>query len=136
MANRILSHVHPQPQDVFNHFARMSADQQLGVVLEFPCRLDEGRLKNSVTALCRAQPVLGCRFIYNSGRPRFIPGQNDDSFSIANSPDVHAAAMDAAAQPLDYSDTGVFHVGLIRGPASDAIAMRIDHTAADGQGAK
>jgi NRPS condensation-like uncharacterized protein len=50
--------------------------------------------------------------------------------------DAVAAALDAAAQPLDYTGRGVFRVDLVRGADGDALALRIDHVAADGQGAK
>jgi len=128
--------IRPQPQDVYNHFARLSADQQLAVVLEFEARLDEERLRDAVCALIDAQPVLGCRFTCEGHAPRFMPGDRAAAFTVSDAPDLHSAVTEGASRLLDYSGGGVMHVGLFRGPGRDALVVRLDHTAADGQGAK
>lgn len=125
----------PTPQDVYNHFARLSADQQLAVVLRFDGRLDEERLHDAVDRVLQQQPVLACRFAYEAGRARFEPA-GGGAFSVTVAADPVAAVTDAAARPLDFAGTGVFSVTLVHGDTSDAIAMRVDHVAADGQGAK
>jgi NRPS condensation-like uncharacterized protein len=126
----------PQPQDAFNHFARLSADQQLAVVLTFSDHLDESRLRTAISALLCEQPVLDARFSYLHGKARFIAGGSSDRLSVRSAWDAEAAALDAASQPLDYVNDGVMCVDLIRDATADALVLRIDHVAADGQGAK
>jgi NRPS condensation-like uncharacterized protein len=121
---------------VFNHFARLSADQQLAVVIELPTRLEEDRLRDAVASLVRQQPVLGCRLSCEKATPRFTQVDSAAALSVSQVHDGWAAALDAAAQPLDFSEGGVLRVGLFQGTNSDALALRIDHAAADGQGAK
>jgi NRPS condensation-like uncharacterized protein len=126
----------PQPQDAYNHFARLSADQQLAVVLAFPGKVDETRLSLAVAAVLRDQPVLGCRFTYADGVARFMPTVRATALSTSSVEDPVATALDAAAEPIDYAGEGVFRADLFRGAEADVLVLRIDHVAADGQGAK
>ncbi len=126
----------PEPQDAYNHFARLSADQQLAVILSFPARLDETRVGLAVAAVLRDQPVLGCRFAYADGVARFAQAERATPLFTRDAEDPVAAALEAAAEPIDYAGEGVFRVDLFRGRDGDVLALRIDHVAADGQGAK
>jgi len=128
--------IRPAHQDVYNHFARISADQQLALILTFAGRLDESRLQTAVAALLREQPVLGCRFGYAEGVARFTPGDPTTRLTVRTAAQADTEARDLAAQPLDYSGDGVLRVDLVRDDRHDVLAVRIDHVAADGQGAK
>ena len=126
-----------QPQDAFNDYARIVADQQLGVVLQLPGRVDEERLARGIDALLEDQPVLGCRFVAE-GRKAWhepVPDAGRSALRVVADVDPWARAVDEAGQPLD---PGAAHlsVTLVRGEGGDSLGVRIDHTAADGQGAK
>lgn len=124
-----------QPQDAFNAFARVVADQQLGVVIEFPRRLDGERLARAVRDVIAAQPVLGCRFVVEDRDAWHEPVADAGAVEHHGAIDPFARAVIEAGQPLE-SDEPHLAVTLVRGRAGDALAIRIDHTAADGQGAK
>jgi NRPS condensation-like uncharacterized protein len=127
-----------EPQDAFNDFARVVGDQQLAFVLRFPGRLDEDRLAEAVATLIESQPVLGCRFVAEAAQAWHEP--------VASAPlkavelvrclgDPWPRALEAASQPLDPAGPHL-SLTLVRCLDADALAVRIDHTAADGQGAK
>lgn len=128
--------IRPANQDVYNHLARVSADQQLALILSFSGRLDESRLRVAVAALLCEQPVLGCRFHYDGGVARFTPGEPTTRLRVRTATQAGLEAQALAAQPLDYSGDGVFRVDLVRDGRCDVLVVRIDHVAADGQGAK
>lgn len=124
-----------QPQDAFNDYSRVVADQQLGVVLGFPDHLDPERLAKAVADLVASQPVLGCRFV-SEGRRAWHEGvAGAGEITRIEDQDPWERAVVEAGQPLarDAAHLAVTHVV---GPAADVIGLRIDHTAADGQGAK
>jgi NRPS condensation-like uncharacterized protein len=126
-----------QPQDLFNELARYSADQQVAVVLGFEGRLDEGELVESVDELLRLEPVLGCRVARDARHVRFQPAPGDRApmrtIAVA---EAWPAALEAASEPLAPYEGPLLGVTLVRGDDCDALVLRVDHAAADGQGAK
>jgi NRPS condensation-like uncharacterized protein len=131
------SRIPAQPQDAFNDFARVVADQQLGIVLELSGALDTDRLARAVADLIDAQPVLGCCY-FSEGRRAWhepVPDAPVQALGAISAADVWQAAVAAAGQPLD-AEAPHLAVTHVRGEDHDAIGVRIDHTAADGQGAK
>lgn len=132
------SRIAAQPQDIFNEHARASADQQVAFVLRFPGRIDAAELEQAVRRTIAAQPVLGSRFVMAGRRAHFEPVADaaGRAFALHDADDSWAVALDLAAFPLSPAAGPLLGVDLVRGSGADAIAVRIDHTAADGQGAK
>jgi NRPS condensation-like uncharacterized protein len=124
-----------QPQDAFNDYARVVADQMLGMVVELPGRIDADRLGAAARELIAAQPVLGCRFLAEGRNAWHEPVASAGEIGTIEDDDPWSRAIVEAGQPLTADEP---HLGitLVRGRASDVLAVRVDHTAADGQGAK
>lgn len=124
-----------QPQDLFNELARYSADQQVSVVLGLDGMLDSGRLARAVSLLLADEPVLSCRVERDSRRVRFA-ATTRAALSTVSADDAWSAALDHASQPVDPYTGPLLEVVHVRGLTGDALAVKVDHAAADGQGAK
>jgi NRPS condensation-like uncharacterized protein len=127
-----------EPQDMYNHVAQLSADQQLSIVAAVPGRLDPALLERAAAALLAAEPVLGCRYVEHPRRPRFEPFDAADVAKplVRDAADPRAAAFEWAAVPVDPCAAPPFAVALFRGPATDVLGLRVHHVVTDGQGAK
>ena len=130
-----LSQIPAQPQDAFNDYARVVADQQLAVVFGFRANLDSERLSQAVAELIASQPVLACRFVTQGRYAWHETVAGAGAVERIDDENAWARAIFEAGQPLprDAAHLAVTHVV---SPLGDALALRIDHTAADGQGAR
>ena len=57
------------PLDWLEYVARNVADQQLHCVIVFDKHVDAERMSQAVLLTLDAEPVLGCRFVYDRHRP-------------------------------------------------------------------
>ena len=129
--------IRAQAQDVYNDLARVSAVQQLGIVLEFDRHLDLAKLEEAVREVVRCQPILGCRWAKGRLWPHFEPiGARAAVIETVEADDVSAEAWRAVGEQLDPAAGPLGRVTLVRGGPEDALVVRLDHTAGDGQGAK
>jgi NRPS condensation-like uncharacterized protein len=127
-----------QPQDIYNEHARAACDQQVAFLVSVPEGVDPAVLATAVERLIAAQPVLGSRFVIDGRAARFEPLPNAASRALAvhEAEDAWARGLELVARPLDPHAGPLFGVDLVRGARGDVLALRIDHTTADGQVAK
>lgn len=127
-----------QPQDIYNHHARGACDQQVAFLVRVPAGVDDGALATAVERLIAAQPVLGSRFVVEGRRARFEPLRDAASRALAvhDADDAWALGLELVARTLDPERGPLLGVDLVHGSDGDVIALRVDHTTADGQGAK
>lgn len=127
-----------QPQDVYNEHARGACDQQVAFLVSVPGRVGPDVLATAVARLVASQPVLGCRFVVDGRAARFepVPDAAARALAVHEAPDAWAHGLELVSRSLDPHAGPLFGVDLVRGPDGDVIALRLDHTTADGQGAK
>jgi NRPS condensation-like uncharacterized protein len=127
-----------QPQDIYNEHARGSCDQQVAFLVRVPQGVEPEVLAKAVERVVAAQPVLGARFVVEGRRARFEPVADAAlrALAVHQAEDAWARGLELVARPLDPGAGPLLGVDLMHGPDADVIALRIDHTTADGQGAK
>jgi NRPS condensation-like uncharacterized protein len=112
---------------------------ELGGVVSFDGKLDEARLRRAVRLLLDAEPVLGCRFVSDAVPPVFERLHNLDAMQLLDVCDSEDPVSDAAAfiaEPFDPERDPQVRALLVRGSASDMLALRVGHLAADGGAVK
>ena len=108
---------------------------QIGGVVTFDGKLNDARLARAVRLLLDAEPVLGCRFVADGAPPVWQRLGNLDSMSILDvreCEDQEGAAAAFIAEPLDFTTGPQLLVALLRGPSSDALAVKVTHVVMDG----
>ncbi|MBI5486632.1 MAG: hypothetical protein HY905_04825 [Deltaproteobacteria bacterium] len=96
----------------------------------FDGRLDPDRLTRAVELVLDAEPVLGCRFVYDRWRPYWerLPLPINDAFLVA----ADAASFEAfACEPLDPGRGPQLLVCLWPAPEGDRLLVKVGHYAAD-----
>jgi NRPS condensation-like uncharacterized protein len=127
-----------QPQDIYNEHARAACDQQVAFLVRVPGGIDRAALATAVERLVAAQPVLGSRFVVDGRIARFEPLADAAGRALAvhEAKDAWSRGLELVASPLDPHAGPLLGVDLVCGADGDVVALRVDHTAADGQGAK
>ena len=108
---------------------------QIGGVVAFDGRPDEARLARAVRLLLDAEPVLGCRFVADGAPPVWRRLDDLDSLGLLDvreSDDPGAEAAAFIAEPLDFTVGPQLLAALLRGPSSDALAVKVTHVVMDG----
>ncbi len=108
---------------------------QLGGVVLFDGMLDESRLSRAMRLLLRAEPVLGCRFVMDGKPPVWQRLDGLDSahlLDVRESDDPAPEAATFIAEPLDHTVGPQVLAALVRGPTSDALAVKVTHVVMDG----
>jgi NRPS condensation-like uncharacterized protein len=108
---------------------------QLGAVVVFDGRLDEARLRRSMVLLLEAEPVLGCRFLADAKPPVWRRLESIDAqalLRVANTTDLRSDAAAFIAEPFDPGTGPQILAALLRGPDSDALAVKVAHLVMDG----
>jgi len=112
---------------------------ELGGVVAFDARIDESRLQRALRLLIDAEPILGCRFLADATPPEFRRLEELDSIPLLHARPSENPAADAAAfvsEPFDTAVDPQVTALLLSGSASDTLAVRFGHLAADGGAVK
>lgn len=115
-------------------FFSIGADIMLQVEMRFAHRLDPERLRRALQLAMDAEPVLGCRAVFDPHRPYWEPIPADERQNVrvlgsASEFDRYkAATIDPTAAPLEGA--------LYPGADGDILLLKIAHEAADAGGAK
>jgi NRPS condensation-like uncharacterized protein len=108
---------------------------QLGAVMSLDGRLDEHRLKRVLRLLLDAEPVLGCRFVDDAVPPVWRRIEDLDALrllDVRQSADPVADAAAFVAERFDQRVDPQVLAMLVRGPSTDSLAVKVQHTAVDG----
>lgn len=116
-------------------FFSLGADIMLQVELRFAHRLDPERLRRSLQLVLDAEPVLGCRVVFDPHRPYWerLAADDRENFQIIGS----ASAFDRyKASSIDPARGPALKGALYSGKHGDTVLLKIAHEAADAGGAK
>lgn len=129
------------PTEFQERFAAAGLDLNLGchitLVLSLPTRLDPDRLARAARLLVDAEPILGCWLDAAAATPVWRPHAAPDAVAWMETsacPDWDAAVT-LAVGTAEPSDGRNMIVRLLSLPGHDALAVAVNHAAADGAGA-
>ena len=124
-------------QDKMNFITRMTADQQLRVVVFFSGRLDETLMARAVRIAMDCEPVLGCRFVEQPNRTYWERRSDLDELELCRVVEGNPAGMMAfLTEPTDPCREPLLKARIFRNPEGDTLCLKVDHAAADGTGSK
>jgi NRPS condensation-like uncharacterized protein len=127
-------------QDAYNYAAsKFFADQQLCMVLKLSGKLEEATLAKAVRLTLDLEPVLGCRFVENSGKPFWK--RRSDLDQIKSCTVVEAASADEAIhnfinEPIHADVDPLVTAKIFRDKKADTICIKVNHAACDAGGLK
>jgi NRPS condensation-like uncharacterized protein len=103
--------------------------------MEFDHELDTDRLNRALRLALDAEPILGCRFVYDDWRPYWLRLENidDDQLVIANDADAYEKFK---LESLDAFEGPQIRACLWRGPGGDKLLLKVAHLASDAGGVK
>lgn len=125
-------------QDQVHDLARLIADQQIQIVMEFEGRIDAARLERSMRLLLDAEPILGCQFVGHPWRPYWERRNDLDQLVLCPVTETTRPSQDAmafAARSIDSGSGAQVQARVFRGER-DTLCIKVDHTATDATGAK
>ncbi len=126
--------------EVVQIISELGLSGYIRLLIDYPVRLDEARLSIALRRLLDAEPVLGCRFVLEQGKP--VWQRRDDLDQIANCPVAVGEDVDGITAPLlaerfvPYNSPNLSAV-LIRSSSQpgDRLLLRVSHGVADGTAA-
>jgi NRPS condensation-like uncharacterized protein len=124
-------------QDRMIYGCRFGQQQHANFVLAFGGRLDEQRLRKAIRLAMDAEPVFGCRYVPGP-KPYWERREDLDSLplcTVAETPDLAREIERFVATPCDETRDPLLTACIVRGE-SDALLVKTNHVAADGQGSK
>lgn len=119
--------------DQMHYMLRRYNDRMTHIALNFEGEIDPELLKASFGLLLDASPVLKSRFVPSPIRPYWCVTDcsADDLFSVCDTSDPEAAAMDFLLKEIPADGPGQVRLGLFRSGRHQVLAMLTNHMCMD-----
>lgn len=124
--------------DLNIYHARLIADQQISIVLEFSHTLDENKLNISLDLLYKELPLLSCLIAVNGFHYRryFGPGTMNRLTIITEPEDRVKELTHFISKPCDSATEPPLKILLIHSGSEDTLCIKSDHILTDAGGLK
>ena len=122
--------------DQMHYMLRRYNDRMTHIALIYDGEIDPSLLKDSFRLLLDASPVLTSRFVPSAIRPYWSVADctADDLFTLCDTDDPEAAAMDFLLNEIPADGPGQVRLGLFRCGRHQVLAMLTNHMCMDGSG--
>jgi NRPS condensation-like uncharacterized protein len=127
-------------QDAYNYAAsKVFADQQLCMVIKLNGTIDEKMLAKAIRLSLDFEPVLGCRFVENSGYPFWERRGDLDQIKVI--PVVEPVSPEMALkafvnEPIHADVDPLVTAKIFREKDTDTLCIKVNHSACDAGGLK